>query len=264
MSGAKDLLYKGSMIKETSQNLKHLGEMWNIDSLSQEGAKNEKNPGRAIGKAAAYTAGAYLGGLLGGAAGGAGGAGAEAAGNSAAALGDAEQAAVQAGMQTAPQATPMYSSFVSESPGPGVVAPGMQGFANADTAMIHGASYPGFDSPNLMEAGIQDTGYTPSSLKYALKNGAGANQPLSQTLGNYAQNKWDTAATRLQNPSGLLQSKEAKKLALNEGMGLMNPRQPMQAQQRPTYAPPQQQPPMLPYGLSEEEKRRLMMMYQGY
>jgi hypothetical protein len=51
MSGAKDLLYKGSMIKETSQNLKHLGEMWNIDSLSQEGAKNEKNPGRAIGKA---------------------------------------------------------------------------------------------------------------------------------------------------------------------------------------------------------------------
>jgi hypothetical protein len=107
--------------------------MWNIDSLSQEGAKNEKNPGRAIGKAAAYTAGAYLGGLLG------------------ALLARVARlrvvllrllamptAAVQAGM-TADQAAQLaaaqpgpgllgnaYSSWASDSPGAGVVAPGMQ------------------------------------------------------------------------------------------------------------------------------------------
>jgi hypothetical protein len=175
MSGAKDLLYKGSMIKETSQNLKHLGEMWNIDSLSQEGAKNEKNPGRAIGKAAAYTAGAYLGGLLGGAGGAAGGAGTETAVNSAAALGDAEQAAVQAGMQTAPQAAPMYSSsLLSTAPGPGVVAPGMKYPAMADTALIN-AGYPEMAGGKVTGLLAQGSG-SPSS-KLALRQTMSSMQP---------------------------------------------------------------------------------------
>lgn len=226
MSGAKDLLYKGSMIKETSQNAKHLGEMWNIDSLAQEGEKNEKNPGRAVGKAAAYTAGAYLGGLLGGAGGAAGGAATETAGSSAAALGDAETAAVQAGMTGAQQAPQAYSSL---------------GYGNT------------------MEAGLTDTGYTPSSLKNALRYGGDSGQPMSQTLGNYAGNKLNAIQS---NPGGLLQGNNAKQLALRQGMGLLNPQQPQQQPQRTSYTPPQQQPQMLPYGMSEEEKQRLRMM--GY
>jgi hypothetical protein len=284
MSGAKDLLYKGSMIKEVSQNAKHLGQMWNIPSLEEEGAKNEKNPGRAIGKAAAYTAGAYLGGLLGGAA----GAGGEAAGSSAAAAGDADMAAVQAGM-TADQAAQLaaaqpgpgllgnaYSSWASDSPGAGVVAPGMQDAANMDTMLIHhglldsaGQDIPStlarptqFDGSNTMEAGMTDTGYTPSNLKYALKNANAENgTSLLQNLGNYGGQKY----AEMQN-GGLLNrfssSGPAKRFAVQQGIKAMSPQQPPLPMSRP-MGPRQEAPQQTMYGgggmygMDEETKRKL-------
>jgi hypothetical protein len=183
MSGAKDLLYKGSMIKEISQNAKHLGQMWNIPSLEQEGAKNEKNPGRAVGKAAAYTAGAYLGGLLGGA-GAAGGAGAEAAGETAATTA-AEELAKQEALNSAQYASQQgllssaYSG-ASMAPGPGVVAPGMQNVANADTALIN-AGYPNMAGGKL--TGLLSTGAKSPAARYAMTQGLKMmNQPTQQPM----------------------------------------------------------------------------------
>jgi hypothetical protein len=89
-----------------SQNLKHLGQKWNIGFLEDEAAHNEKNPGRAITKAAEYALAGYLGGLYGGpeGAGGAAGEGAIGAGTGAAASGAVDMAAEQAAVQAAEQA----------------------------------------------------------------------------------------------------------------------------------------------------------------
>lgn len=62
--GWKEPFYKVAELD--SQNLKHLAQMWNLPWLEEEAARNEKNPGRAITKAAEYAAAGYLGGLYGG------------------------------------------------------------------------------------------------------------------------------------------------------------------------------------------------------
>lgn len=83
-----------------SQNIKHLAQDWNLPWLEQEAAHNEKNPGRAITKAAEYALGGYLGGAYGGlydSAGAAGGAAADAA-STAQDVAAAQQAAQQAGL----------------------------------------------------------------------------------------------------------------------------------------------------------------------
>lgn len=67
MSSLKDALY--DQVKRDSQNARHIGEDLNWDFLAAEGKKNEKNPGRAIGKAATAALTWYLGGPAWGAAG---------------------------------------------------------------------------------------------------------------------------------------------------------------------------------------------------
>lgn len=222
-----------------SQNLKHLGEDWNWQWLENEAKKNEKNPGRAIGKAAANAAAWWL---TSGASAGAE-AGALAAGEigGQAAMTAAEQAALELAKQEALNSAQyamqqgllsgasqsfgsgllggqggvgMGSAF-SMAPGPGVVAPGQQLGAMADTAAIN-AGFP-------------------------------------------------KAAPGYWAPKG------SKEFAMKQGLGMMG-----QDQTPPAPPPPrrQEQPPVPPapyggsglpgglLGLSEEEKQRLRMM--GY
>lgn len=156
--GAWDAIKKPDykVIQEVSRFAEKTGEKWNWDFQKEEGKKNTANPGRAITKAAPYVIGGLLGAAGGGAAAGAGEF-AGAATNSAALAGDADMAAIQAGLlsqqggltaaqQAAQQGTQASlvsqsllspSSWSSSSPGPGVVAPGMQDSANLDTMLIH-------------------------------------------------------------------------------------------------------------------------------
>lgn len=241
------------LAKRDSQNIKHLAEDWNLPWLEAEARKNEKNPGRAIGKAATAAATWYLGGplweSLGTAAPAAQGA-AQAAQGAAPAAASAfggmgamtqeqlMQQAIQLAAQ-APQQQGLLSSIgnaasgfksgladamqgargllqpQSFAPGPGVAAPGMQGAARLDTALIN-AGFP-------EAAGGQATGL----------------------LGKFIPN-----------------SKAGSRLMMNQGMNLMNPpQQPMPAP--PPPPPPQQQPQQNPYlEMTEEEKQRLRAM--GY
>lgn len=91
-----DPLFKASkkgayaIAKQDSDNMEGIGRAIGWDWLTQEAQRNQKNPGRAIGKAAATAASIYAGGLLGGGAGGAG----SAAGNAAGTFGSAGTAGV--------------------------------------------------------------------------------------------------------------------------------------------------------------------------
>lgn len=212
----KELLYKP--VKQDSRNFEKLGQAWNIPWLEQEGNRNVDNPGRAVGKAAGAAATWWLGnGLLGGAAGAAGQAGTSAA--EIAAKQAAEEAAKQAAMQAA-----------------------MKGGEQAAIQIPQGFM-------NTMEAGMMDTGYTPSSLFQAIKN-TGQTTPLQQNLLNFGKQQMANA----QNGSmmnGLLGNFGDNKSAqmMKMGSGLLDGGQ----QQQPMMAPPPRQqapaePLPSPYG----------------
>lgn len=163
------------LTSRASQNVKHLGEDWNLSYLEQEGAKNEKNPGRAYGKALGSVASWYLGGLLGGASGAGGaatGSGLSAAGEAGVGAGTiaAEEAAKQAAMQ----------GLLSAAPGPGVAASGMGNVAAADTYLIN-AGYPNMAGGKM--TGLLQTGSRSPASKYAMKQAIGMmNQPQQQPM----------------------------------------------------------------------------------
>lgn len=212
----KKLLYKP--VKQDSRNLEKLGQKWNIPWLENEANRNVDNPGRAVGKAAGAAATWYLGGLLGGA----GGAAGQAAGTTAAEVA-AQQAAEEAAKQAAMQAA-------------------MQGGEQAAIQVPQGLM-------NTMEAGMMDTGYTPSSLFQAIKN-TGQTTPLQQNLLNFGKQQMVNA----QNGSmmnGLLGNMGDKRSTemMKMGSGLLDGGQ----QQKPMMAPPPRQqaspePLPMPYG----------------
>jgi hypothetical protein len=219
--------------------------MWNIPWLEQEGNRNVDNPGRAVGKAATAAATWWLGnygaeGLL-GTAGQAGASAAQQAAQQA-----AEEAAKQAAMQAA-----------------------MQGGEQAAIQIPQGLM-------NTMEAGMMDTGYTPSSLFQAIKN-TGQTTPLQQNLLNFGKQQMVNA----QNGSmanGLLSNMGDSKSAqmMKMGSGLMDP---PQQQPMPMAPPPRQQAPQeplpMPYGglmnsldgpppgMTLEEWEKMKRMRQG-
>lgn len=84
------------MVKQDSDNMEGIGRAIGWDWLEQEGQKNQKNPGRAVGKAAATAASFYGGGLLGAGGAGAGSAATNAAGNAALTSGTASANSVLA------------------------------------------------------------------------------------------------------------------------------------------------------------------------
>lgn len=254
-----------------SQNAKHLGQDWNIQYLEDEGAKNEKNPGRAYGKAAQAVAAWYLGGLLGGSGGAAGssagGAAASGAGEAAGAV--AETAAQEMARKAAEEAlkqellnSAQYASQQGLLSGAGETA--SQGFGNT------------------MEAGLLDTGYTPSNLGYAFKNSSmlkGGSPSLGQNLQNFGSQRMTEAQNGAMLNRAMAPGSGARDYAFRQGVNMMQPEEQPRQQSQPFRYEPQEQQPIYgqsgqggPYGglmggeiygqMSEEEKRRLRAM--GY
>lgn len=92
----KEPLYK--IVAHDSRMSKKVGNAIGWDYMEEEADKNTKNPGRAVGKAAAYALGSYLGGAMAGGSGsGAAGAGEAAGGAGAAATEAAAGGAAAAG-----------------------------------------------------------------------------------------------------------------------------------------------------------------------
>jgi len=239
----KEPFYK--VARQDSRNMAKIGNALGWDWLEQEGKRNTDNPGRAIGKAAQYAATWYLGGPAWGAA----GSGASAAGTTAAEEATkvaAEEAAKQAALEMAQQEMLNSAQYAGQR---GLLSVGEQ-------AIPQGVA-------NTMEAGLMDTGYTPSSLWNALRYGGNSGQSVGKTLANYGTTKFNNAVQGLKNGGG---QKFAKRYATQQALGMLNP----QPQQRPApYQPPPQeeyQPQPLYgsgggiYGLTEEEKQRLRQM----
>lgn len=229
----KELIYK--LVKQDSRNAAKLGNAIGWDYLEQEGNRNVQNPGRAVGKAAATAATWYLGGLMGGA-GSAAGEGANAAGNVAgsAATDTASELAKQEALNSAQYA--MQQGMLSS----GGLMSGQAGMSGA------------------MESALTDSGYTPSSLMNAAKYGPGSGQGMMQTMGNYGRGLMG----RVSSPG--FKEGAARDFAFRQGMSMM---QPQQQQYTPPPPPRYQDPgPMISPYMTEEEKRRLMMlqMQRGY
>lgn len=142
----------------------------------------------------------------------------------------------------------------SVATGLGFLGAGMGSWLNGSQA----ASAAPAGVEGTMESALLNTGYTPSSLMNALQYGADSGQPWSQTMGNFATNKYNNAANAFKNGG---YKKAAGKLAMNQAQGLLSQPQPAPS---PMMMPQQQfEPPPPIYGeLSEEEKRRLRE--QGY
>lgn len=228
-------------LRMASRLMQSVGNKVGWQGLEDEGKYNQKNPGHAATKITEYAVPALLGAYFGG------GSGAEAAApvidESAglamnAATTSAQQAAEQQALQTA-----------------------LEGAQNT-----------------TMESALTNTGYTPSSLRMAVTNANSANgTSLGSNLANYGRN----VATQAQN-GGLLNSfmsgsgtgKGSQQLATQYGLGLLNQKPQQPAMSAP---PPRQQASLEPLplaygqhrdslgmGMTEEEKRRRLMMQRGY
>lgn len=241
-----------------------LGRGLHWQGLVDEAKHNEQNPGRAMTKATINAALWYLGGEAGSALGGAGEAGA--------AAGEGAYNAMTA-EQIAQNLAPVAAGENVGSMGGLLAAGSPQG---ASTAGLLSASAPQ-GLANTMESAITDTGYTPSSLGYAVQNANSANgTSLGQNLGNY----YKDAATNMQNGSMLnhfmsgASGQQSKQLAMNMGLKMLTPQQPQPMPQGAPAPQGQQGPLNNPYqnnpygpggnslGLSEEQKQKLRAM--GY
>lgn len=225
----KKLLYKTT--SEVSRGSAKLGNAIGWDYLEQEGKKNTGNPGRAVGKAAASVAAWYLGGLAGAGAGAGGAAAGEAAAGEVAKTA-AEKAAEEALKQEVLNSAQYAGGgLLSTAPGPGVVAPGMQGSAWADTQLIN-AGHPEYAGGRL--TGLLGNRGTRMAQKYAINQGAKSLMSQPQQAPQQHSQPYQQPA-----PSQPIYGASDASGGLYGG-GLMN--------------------------LSEEEKRKLLMLMQqrGY
>lgn len=256
MSNGKEFIY--DIVRKDSQNASHLGKALGWDWLEEEGKRNTKDPSAALRKAAISAATWYAGGALGGAGAGAGTAAGEAA----------AQTALTAGSQmTAEQ---LSQIAMQEMASEGLSQAAQQGITEAGSGLLSNAPQ-GF--ANTMEAGLTDSGYTPSSLLNAFKNAnATNNTSLTQNLQNYGGQKVMEAQNgSLLNRMGSNLGNKKNMAAINAGRNLLTP-QPQQQPMPGRPAPQGQQEPLgTPYGqqqlsqaarLTEEQKRMLRM--KGY
>ena len=226
--GLKDLLYKP--VEQDSRNMAKLGNALGWDYLEQEGKENVGNPGRAVGKAAAHAATWYLGSGLGEM--GAGASQMAPAATEAAVTTAAEQAAAKTAEELAREAA-------------------TQGFEQSLMPQGFGTT---------MEAGLMDTGYTPSSLWNAAKNMPGnmpktimgpqsefqVGQGMGQTMQNYGQGMMG----RMTSPG--FKQNLSKNMMTRQGMGMMNQQPPQPPPPQPYQRPPEaQMQPM--YGMNQHE-----------
>jgi hypothetical protein len=219
VSGGGNPFYK--VAQQDSRNLADFFNKVGFQKGEDEAKYNVKNPGHAISTAAEYALAGYLGSLMAG-----GEAGAGAAGNAAAPVVDesagllmsaGSNAATLAEQQAAEQA---LQQALQQAP---------QGLANT------------------MEAGLTDTGYTPSSLLNAFKNpGATAVSAANRALGTSASQTGllgkltvgsgtDKAAKGLLNGGGGKGSNMAQQMGMRM---LFDQQQP----QMPQSPPPRQGP----------------------
>lgn len=212
------------MFKNDSRAMESLGSRWNIGQLERDAQFNQDKPSQGLARAATATGLGFLGAGAGSAFQGAGAASEATA---------ASELAAQEALNSAQFA-------------------GQQGLLGAEVPQ-------GYMSG--MEAGMLDTGYTPSSLWNAAKYGPDSGQSFGQTMGNYGQGLLSKATS-----PGARQS-AGQRFAMDQGMKMMQPQQPQMAPSRP-YGPPQKPPPPVygqqdPFaGMSEEEKQKLRAM--GY
>ena len=241
---------------QDSRNLKQSFNRVGFDWGEKEADKNIDNPGRAIGKAATSAALWWLGAngaeAAAPAAGAAAGAGAAGSAAGTAALTAAEIAAEQAAQIAAEEAAKQALS----QGGQGILQTGAQ--ETASQGLLQGSVNTVPVANTTMEAGLMDTGYTPSSFWNALNNPkASAVSAANRGLG--------TSMSQ----TGLLSSGSGTgkggMLATQMGMKMMAPEQ----QPPPQAPPPRQQaspePLATPYGnglltheqMTEEQKRML-------
>jgi hypothetical protein len=235
----KDPLYW--LVKQDSRAAAEVGRGLGLDFLRDEGKYNQKNPGHAITKAAEYAALYGLGDyFLGAGSATEGGMDAVQAGENVGSMGPLAANAAGGATMTAEQLAEQQAMQQLAQQAP-------QGLGNT------------------MEAGMMDTGYTPSSLWHALNNpNATATSAANRTLGTTLSGGGGGGST-------------SKLMAAQQGLKMMFP-------QQPQYQPPpqrqfqgQQEPlPTMygrnqgPYGtaagnsvgFTEEQKKKLRDM--GY
>lgn len=228
------------MVKNDSDNMEGIGRAMGWDWLEQEGQRNQKNPGRALGKAAATAATFYAGGLL--------GAGGGAAGN----------AAGNAAGTVASNAGPVASTWATDSALLAAKQAAEQGAVQSGTAGMNGL----LAQEAAREAGIQSLSQIPQGL--------GTQMSLGNT-GYSVQGGLNQATGGLLGGQGGLNSQQAK-LGM-QGLQMLEGGQ--EQQQRPMAPPPPPAAPMPPSdfqgygqqggpfaGMSEEQKRRILAMLQ--
>jgi hypothetical protein len=242
LSGGGNPFYKVAQFD--SRNLLQLGKALGIKPLEQEASYNVKNPGHAISTAAEYALGGYLGSLLGGG---------EAAGAAAPAVDESAGLAMNAGGAAGTTAGQLASQQAAQQ---ALAQAAPQGLANT------------------MEAGLTDTGYTPSSLWNALSNpGASSVSAANRALGTSASQTGllgNLTSGGSTGKGGMLAQQMALKLMQPQGQ----PQQPMghpsqggsMAPLANPYGTPQQGPYGTPagnsIGFTEEQKKKLRAM--GY
>jgi hypothetical protein len=249
-----------AIMKNDSATVESIAKKWNWNLTEEEAKRNQEKPEEGIARAGVATGLGFLTAGMGNAAqAGAQGAnaGTQVAGQVAVTAAEkaAEQAAIQAAQEIALQEMLQSAQFAGQQ---GLLQGAEQGLLGAAEAVPQGFA-------NTMEAGLLDTGYTPSSLWNAAKYGPESGQSMGQTMGNYAQGKVDYATS-----PGVKQEARTNYLR-RQGTNMMKQDEPQQAPPPRPYQQQEEQPIQsiygdglmgedmagLMYGLTEEEKRRL-------
>lgn len=245
------------LVKQDSRAASELGRALNLDYLTEEGKRNQENPGRALTKAAASAATWYLGGLM----------GAEAAGAGQGVLGAAAEGAK--GL-TAAEIAAQEAALASQGL-MGGAAPAIEQGASMIPQGANALAPQGWGT-NVMESALTDTGYTPSSLFQAFNNANAANNTsLSQNLAAYGRqgmanlkngSMFNQALASMDDPKARLAMKMLEPQPQPQAPAAPPPRQgPIEPLPTP-YGPGGNSMGMDPMRLTEAERQRLRRM--GY
>jgi hypothetical protein len=259
--------------EQGSKGMESLGERWNMPLVADDARLYQDDPEKGLGRASAITASFMAPYALGGV-----GAAAGAAGQAGQAATTAEQMSQIAMMEMMDPALMGAGQGLLQGAqtAPSSLEMGLLGQGGLDPETMAGLGGMNPRNGQLMEAGLTDTGYTPSNLYHAFNNAnAGNGTPLNQNLSNWAdQMKVDFQNGAMKNRVGLNLQNQNRMQMMKMGQGMMEPKP---QQQQPMPQPRQQQGPQQPLGLpydrpppgmkqldprmlSEEEKQRLRAM----
>lgn len=234
LGGAQPQEIMEELTKRGGRGVQSAGSRMNMPWLENMGRESVQDPAKTIAKASTAVGSWWLGNGLGGLMGEAAPAASTAA--------DTASLVAPTAAQTASLTAEQMATMSAEELAKYMASQAPQGFANT------------------MEAGLMDTGYTPSSLLNAARYGPGSGQSFGQTMGNYGQGLMG----KMTSPG--FRQEAARRYAMRQGMDMMTPEQPVQAPPQRFQQP--QEPLRNPYQtgveqeLTEEEKQRLRAM--GY